>query len=200
MIAGGTPNWFGSSLDSCFIETLTSILHKRHEKTFFFLRLVLRTWGCGKNYDPYIIGEFFSEIFNIFGDGGPATHKKKLEMIAHASAINSVQKSSKSELSSRIFGRLIVFRIFSLLWSANHLNKNMKQLNLQLHILNKHTKPLPKKNVCFFYVEQKLFSKSLFWKRVTFLKAFFWKRVLRNVLKDLVEHFVKTFLQSKLCF
>ena len=56
-----------------------------------------------------MIGEKFSEIFEIFGDGGPPTHKKHMEMIAHASAINSVQKSSKSELSSRIFGRLNFF-------------------------------------------------------------------------------------------
>ena len=56
-------------------------------------------------------GEKVSEIFEIFGDGGPPTHKKKLEMIANVSAINSVQKSSKLELSSwdkRLFKVLLM--------------------------------------------------------------------------------------------
>ena len=46
-----------------------------------------------------------SEIFEMFADGARRT-KNNLEMIAHVSAINSVQKSSKSELSSRFFGCL----------------------------------------------------------------------------------------------
>ena len=46
----------------------------------------------------------------IFGDGGLPMHKQKLEMIAHASAINSVEKLSKSELPLRISGRVKFFR------------------------------------------------------------------------------------------
>ena len=45
--------------------------------------------------------------FQNFRRRGPRDAQFKiLEMIAHVSAINSVQKSSKSELSSRFFGRL----------------------------------------------------------------------------------------------
>ena len=53
-----------------------------------------------------MIGDLFSNFFNFLATGAPDAQNKILEMTAHESAINYVQKSSKSELSSRFFGRL----------------------------------------------------------------------------------------------
>ena len=66
-------------------------------------------WGRGKNCDPYMIGNNIRTFSKFLAMGPTDAQKKILEMIAHASAINSVQKSSKSEQSSRNFGRLTFF-------------------------------------------------------------------------------------------
>ena len=68
--------------------------------------------------DDESIARSFREVFASFREvSGQKLPKKFSEMIVFMAAIDSVKKSSKSELSSRFFGRLkfsAVFRIFAI--------------------------------------------------------------------------------------
>ena len=73
-----------------------------------------------------MIVEFFGEIFKIFGDGGPPTHKNKF---GNDSPCQCDQFRPKIVEIGAILANFRPFENlekFSLPWAANHMNKNMK--------------------------------------------------------------------------
>jgi len=108
--------------------------------TFYIIKCrVIIIWGRGKKYASYMIGEkkskFFRKVFEFFEKFSFVSFFRCFcPNIGCAETIRLVRKSSKSELSTRFFGRLKFLKQFSLPWTVNHMSKIIRELNPQPHI------------------------------------------------------------------